>query len=243
MTHPFELSQEIELAATPEQVWEAIATGPGVDSWFMGRSEFGTGPGGPANLTMLGQTEQATITAYEPGARLATRSEEAEDGRFMAFDYLIEGRGGGTTVLRLVQSGMLGDDWESEFEAMKAGWPIYLATLKQYLTHFTGRTPSVTTVLRPEAGGADAVWRTVTQSLGVSPDVREGEGVRLPDGSTGVVFYANLPVNLGVRTDQGLYRFIHSGADRGNALVMGHQNFSGRDEQAAWETWTAEHFG
>ncbi|WP_143737006.1 SRPBCC domain-containing protein [Microbispora sp. GKU 823] len=40
MPHEFELHKEIELDATPEQVWEAIATGPGVDSWFMGRTEI-----------------------------------------------------------------------------------------------------------------------------------------------------------------------------------------------------------
>jgi uncharacterized protein YndB with AHSA1/START domain len=183
MTHPFELSQQIELAATPEQVWDAIATGPGVDSWFMGRTELGTSAGDPADLTMMGHTEQATITAYEPGTRLATRSAEAPDGQFMAMEYLIEGRGGGTTVLRLVQNGMLGDDWETEFEAMKAGWPIYLETLKQYLTYFTGRTPSsVTTVFRPGAGGPDAVWKIVTESLGVTPDVAEGDEVRLRRG-------------------------------------------------------------
>ncbi|MDN3352042.1 SRPBCC domain-containing protein [Actinomadura sp. DC4] len=243
MTHPFELNDEIEFEATPGQVWEAIATGPGVDSWFMGRTELGSEAGGPANLTMMGHTEQATITAYEPGARLATRGAETPDGRFMAFEYLIEGRGEGSTVLRLVQSGMLGDDWETEFEAMKAGWPIYLETLRQYLAHFAGRTPSVATVFRPGAGGSDAVWKIVTESLGVTPDVTEGDDVRLPDGSAGVVFYQNLPVNLGVRTDAGLYRFIHSGTDRGDALVMGHQNFAGHDEQAAWDAWTAERFG
>ncbi len=40
MAHPFELSYEIEVDASPKEVWEAIATGPGVDSWFMGRNEI-----------------------------------------------------------------------------------------------------------------------------------------------------------------------------------------------------------
>ncbi len=208
----------------------------------MGRSEIGTAEGGPADLTMMGHTEHGTITAYEPGSRLATRGAETPDGGFMAFEYLIEGRDGGTAVLRIVQSGVLGDDWETEFEAMKAGWPIYLVTLQEYLTHFIGRTPSVTTVVRPGAGGPDAVWKIVTESLGAGTDLAEGDAVRLPDGSAGVVFYANLPVNLGVRTGDGLYRFIHSGSERGDALVLGHQNFAGRDEQAAWDAWTSERF-
>jgi uncharacterized protein YndB with AHSA1/START domain len=36
MAHPFELSYEIEVDAAPEEVWEAIATGPAWTSWFMG---------------------------------------------------------------------------------------------------------------------------------------------------------------------------------------------------------------
>ena len=40
MAHAFEIAQEIEVDATPEQVWEAIATGPGLDSWFLGHSEI-----------------------------------------------------------------------------------------------------------------------------------------------------------------------------------------------------------
>ena len=38
MTHPFEIAQDLEVGATPEQVWDAIATGEGQDSWFMGRN-------------------------------------------------------------------------------------------------------------------------------------------------------------------------------------------------------------
>ncbi|MGZ3141244.1 hypothetical protein ACVDFE_04405 [Lentzea chajnantorensis] len=36
MTREFEISKEVEVGGTPEQVWDAIATGPGIDSWFMG---------------------------------------------------------------------------------------------------------------------------------------------------------------------------------------------------------------
>ncbi|MGI8334466.1 hypothetical protein ACRYCC_31330 [Actinomadura scrupuli] len=45
-----------------------------------------------------------------------------------------------------------------------------------------------------------------------------------------------------VRTDDGLYRFIHAGSARGDALVLGHQNFAGRDGQTAWDSWMAEGF-
>ncbi|HJW63560.1 MAG TPA: SRPBCC domain-containing protein, partial [Actinomycetes bacterium] len=35
MPHEFELRKEITLDATPEQVWEAIATGHGIECWFV----------------------------------------------------------------------------------------------------------------------------------------------------------------------------------------------------------------
>lgn len=95
MTHEFEVREEVALAATPEQVWEAITTGPGVDSWFMGRNEIEPGEGGRTRMTLPGMTGEGTVTAWEPGKRFAYRSDEASDGQFMAFEYLIEGRADG----------------------------------------------------------------------------------------------------------------------------------------------------
>jgi uncharacterized protein YndB with AHSA1/START domain len=46
MPRGFELRKEITLDATPEQVWEAIATGPGIDAWFMGRNQVEPREGG-----------------------------------------------------------------------------------------------------------------------------------------------------------------------------------------------------
>ena len=54
MAHPFELSYEIEVDASPKEVWEAIATGPGVDSWFMGRNEIEPREGGATRMAFAG---------------------------------------------------------------------------------------------------------------------------------------------------------------------------------------------
>ena len=48
MAHRFEITQDLEVGVTPEQVWEAIATGRGMDSWFMGQSEVEPREGGRA---------------------------------------------------------------------------------------------------------------------------------------------------------------------------------------------------
>ncbi|SCL56570.1 Uncharacterized conserved protein YndB, AHSA1/START domain [Micromonospora citrea] len=245
MGHRFELHKDVELAATPEQVWEAIATGPGIDSWFMGRSEIEPGEGGRTRLTMAGHVEEATITAWEPGKRFADRTEPGPDGTFTAMEYLIEGRDQGGAVLRLVQSGVLGDNWETEYEAMKVGWDMYLGTLAAYLAHFPGRTAAPVSAFRPGAGGPDAVWAAVTRAFGLAGPVAEGQSVRLAvDGLPpieGVVDLAGLPTYVGVRTADGLYRFLYSGAERGDALVLGHHLFADDQDPAraerAWQEW------
>ncbi|MEV4760967.1 SRPBCC domain-containing protein [Micromonospora sp. NPDC049559] len=245
MGHPFELSKEIELPATPEQVWAAIATGPGIDSWFMGRSEVEAGEGNRTRFTMAGHTEESTVTAWEPGKRFAHRTDPGPDGTFMAMEYLIEGRDQGATVLRLVQSGVLGDNWETEYEAMQIGWNMYLETLAAYLAHFPGRTGIPVSAFRPGAGDPDQVWAAVAGAFGVTGPVTEGAPARLELPGLapveGVVDLAGLPTYFGVRTPDALYRFIHSGTDRGNVLVLGHHIFAADADPAgterAWQEW------
>ena len=140
MPHEFELRKEITLEATPEQVWEAIATGPGIDAWFMGRNQVEPREGGGTAMTIGGHTEEGVVTAWEPGRRFAHQGGEPGSAGFMAFEWLIEGRDDGTCVLRLVQSGILGDDWETEYDALSKGWDMYLHQLVQYLAFFRGRT-------------------------------------------------------------------------------------------------------
>ena len=80
MGHEFEVREEITLDATPEQVWAAIATGPGVDSWFMGRSEIEQRVGGKSTMDFGGFAMESTITAFEPLKHFATRSDSRSQG-------------------------------------------------------------------------------------------------------------------------------------------------------------------
>ncbi len=245
MGREFEVRKEIELEATPEEIWQAIATGPGMDSWFMGRSEIEPGEGGTTKLTVGGHTEQATVTAWEPLRQLAYRTGEGEDGSFMAFEWLIEGRDRGSTVLRLVQNGFLSGDWDAEYEAMKTGWDMYLHTLAEYLAHFPGRTATPVSAMKFQAADQERAWTVLREALGLAGTAAEGDRVSFTVRGLGpiegVVDYAALPSFLGVRTGDALYRFIHSGPSRGDAVVLAHHVFSdGMDEKAteqAWQDW------
>lgn len=245
MGYPFELGKEIELSATPEEAWSAIATGPGIDSWFMGRSEVEPREGGRHRFTMAGEVEDATVTAWEPGKRYAYQTEPGPDGTFMAIEYLIEGRDQGSTVLRMVHSGVLGDNWETEYDALRVGWDMYLGTLAAYLAHFAGRAGTPVTAFRPGAGDPDEVWAAVTRAFGLAGPTAEGSPARIElpglPPVEGVVDLVGLPTYFGVRTPNALYRFLHSGTDRGNVLVVGHHIFAADPDPAGtrqvWQDW------
>lgn len=174
MPHEFEVSEEITLDATPEQVWAAIATGPGIDSWFMGHSEIEPRLGGDTSHSMFGELAHGTVTAYEPLKHFAYRSDES-NGEFMAFEYLIEGREGGSTVLRFVHNGFLGDDWEEQYDALKIGDRKYLEKLAAYVKHFPGRT-SVHNLFQPgpRVAAHATAWAAFTAAFGLTTPVAEG---------------------------------------------------------------------
>ena len=245
MPHEFEIREEILLDASPEQVWEAIATGPGVDSWFMGRTEIEEGcVGGRTTLTLGGMHQGSTITDWDPGHRFAYRGDTADDGSFMAFDYLIEARDQGSTLLRLVHNGMLGDDWEAQYDAVRRGDGVYLRKLQTYLAHFPGRTAVHTmfAVSQYQVIEKDRVWNAFRAATGVPADVTAGTRARIAiDGvppTDGVVAFLGAPDWLSVRTDDGCYIFIHGYQD---ALVVQYHGFDpGVDAERldkAWQQW------
>ncbi|MFJ4576399.1 SRPBCC domain-containing protein [Streptomyces sp. NPDC088846] len=239
MTHPFEIERETTLPASPEQVWEAIATGPGIDSWFMGRNEVEPRECGAAAMETGGHREEAVVTAYEPGKRFATRTATAEDGQFMAFEYLIEGRDGGSTVLRVVHSGLLGDDWQDEYDALRRGWPFHLHTLREYLTHFPGRTGVPVFALAPSGvRSALEVRAALAQGLSLPCPTPVGSQVHatpagLPPLDGEVVWSDDERMEL--RTADGIYTFHHGS---GMALMFHHLFGPDTDHaEAAWQQW------
>jgi uncharacterized protein YndB with AHSA1/START domain len=246
MPREFELRKEITLDATPEEVWEAIATGQGLDAWFMGRNQVEPREGGRSSMTIGEDTEEGIVTAWEPPKRFAYRGESTDSSQFMAFEWLIEGRADGGTVLRLVQSGVLGDDWETEYDALGKGWDMYLHQLAEYLAHFRGRTATPVTVMHPGAGDPERVWGAFQRGLGLAGPPGEGDRVRLtPEGLApveGVVDFVSSEV-LGVRSDDGLYRFIH-GFD--GMAAVGHHLFSPdvdpKQTEQDWQTWLSRLF-
>src|SRR5919206_3180109 len=68
---------EVEVPGTPEEVWQAIATGPGISSWFV-PTEFEERDGKPVTLKFKfgpGIEPRADITAWGPPRMFAGQGE------------------------------------------------------------------------------------------------------------------------------------------------------------------------
>jgi hypothetical protein len=64
MGHEFAQHHSAEVPARPDQVWAAIATGPGIDSWFMGRNEVKAGAGGTVHTVFGEYAPELEITGW-----------------------------------------------------------------------------------------------------------------------------------------------------------------------------------
>jgi hypothetical protein len=231
MSREFEVSREIDLPAAPDDVWIAITAEPA--AWM-----FPTGMEIPAGAA---PPEGAPVTTWDPPHRLVIRME-SPDGTFNALDYAIEARDGGTAHLRYVHSGILADGWEDQYDAIDGHTDFYLHTLGQYLEHFNGRSatyvgqPSSGIEGPPSAGGEDAM-DTLRAALGIGAGAAPGDTVHADLGAAGplegVVDYATAQF-IGVRTEDGLYRFFGRNA-YGSVVGMSAHMFGGDVDAAQAE--------
>ncbi len=173
---PIEL--EVEVDGTAEEVWTAIATGPGISSWYVphtveqreggaAMASFGQGP----EMQVSGR-----VAAWDPPRRVVFDGGDADEG--LAFEWLIEAKDGGTCVVRLVNSGYIaGDEWDDYYEAMTEGWKIFLANLQLHCQHFRGRAATASLPLATWAGPIDTAWQRLTSDLGIASVVDVGDRV------------------------------------------------------------------
>ncbi|MBM7505986.1 SRPBCC family protein [Agromyces aurantiacus] len=144
------MERTYRVVATPEQVWEAIATAKGISSW-MAPTRLDPRVGGEVSFDFGHLTSTGVVTAYSPPERfafeepwpLAERPEDVDPGMAgwlaslgvpldaacealgeaspVATEFLVESESGGSCVIRVVTSAYGGSaDWEREFFAEMA---------------------------------------------------------------------------------------------------------------------------
>jgi uncharacterized protein YndB with AHSA1/START domain len=145
---PLRVEIEVEIAATPERVWEAIATGAGISSWFL-PTDLEPGEGG-AIVTHMGDTSSpGSVTGWDPPRRFAYEEPQwAEMAGHpdaavspLTTEFLVEARSGGTCVVRVTASAFgTGADWENEFIAeMETYFRPFFDLLRLYVERFPGQ--------------------------------------------------------------------------------------------------------
>lgn len=177
---------EVEVPGTPEEVWRAIATGPGISSWFV-PAEFEERDGKPVALKLdfgPGMETVSPVTAWDPPRAFATQGDGWIPGSPpIAHEWSVEARGGGICVVRVVDSLFSStDDWDEQLEGTESGWPGCFRVLRLYLTHFRGQRSAFMPFMAPVAGTPGDAWAALTEALALG-GVGVGQGWTAPTGT------------------------------------------------------------
>ena len=169
---------EVEVPGTPEQVWRAIATGPGISAWFVPAEVDGRVGGKVACDFGGGMVSGSKITAWEPPRRfVAEDSTWLQGGPPVATEWSVEARGGGKCVVRVVHSLFAStDQWDDQIGSTESGWPLYFTVLRHYLEHHAGEPSATIQTTAFSAGDPEQAWRKLVGPLALL-DGRAGSRV------------------------------------------------------------------
>jgi uncharacterized protein YndB with AHSA1/START domain len=249
---------EVEVPGTPEEVWQAIATGPGISSWFV-PTEFEEKDGKPVAVKLNfgpGMESQSPITAWDPPRKFASEATGwVPNSPPIATEWSVEARAGGVCVVRVVHSLFAStDDWDNQLTGTESGWPGFFRILRLYLTHFRGQRSAIMQFMAPFAGTEAEAWESLTAALGLK-GVSAGQRWTAPAGVPalgGVVEHATLsPCYALLRLDKPCPGAAALGAVNCGGPIMVTLSFYLYGDQAAatvahetplWQAWIQERF-
>lgn len=248
---------EFEVPGSPDSVWQAIATGPGITSWFV-PTEVAEHEGGAIVFHLGGGMDSAgVVTAWEPPVRFAYEERDwSPNAPPVATELVVEARSGGTCTVRLVHSLFTSsDDWDDQLESFEAGWPPFFHVLRLVLTHFQGERCSAFRLMGTAARSEEQAWEALTAALGLTGATqgerrsapasggpalagvveRTGEGkhihevlLRLDEPAPGVALLGAYPWSNQVHVAISFYLF----GDRAPAAAA--------REEPRWQSWMQE---
>lgn len=160
---------EIEVPGTPEEVWKAIASGPGISSWFVPTTSEERAGGQVVSTFGPGMDCPATIAEWDaPHRFVAEGTMGPPDSPRVATEWIVEARAGGTCVVRVVHSLFATtDDWDNQLDGLEQGWPTYFRILKAYLAHFRGMACSAMHFVAFSTDAEAAAWAKAGGELGL----------------------------------------------------------------------------
>jgi len=250
---------EVEVPGTPEQVWEVIATGPGVSSWFVPTQIEGREGGEVLASFGPDMDSAAKITVWDPPHRFVAESKDlGPEAPPVATEWIVEARSGGTCVVRVVNSLFASsDEWDDQLEGYESGWPAWFRVLRLYLTYFPDQS-GASFRLTGFVPGTDeaAAWEALAGPLGLS-GVAVGQRWRTDGGPTPLAGWIEGTGDNGlhrteIRLDEPapglIFLFAHLMGDKIYLAVNAFLYGDGAAAAAArlepvWQTWMQERFG
>jgi uncharacterized protein YndB with AHSA1/START domain len=217
---------EVEVSGTPEQVWQAIATGPGISSWFVPTTvEERVGGAFTADFGM-GMESTSTITEWDP-PRSFTKDGDgmSPDAPPVATEWIVEAKSGGKCVVRVVHSWFAStDEWDGQWEAVEQGWNAFFSILRLALEHFPGQPSAAFDASGISNVGVIESWAALTSPLGLK-DAAVGQTVRSGAGSPAL----SGKVEIDDESDEKQFMLLVSEPGTGvchvSAMSMGEQTY------------------
>jgi uncharacterized protein YndB with AHSA1/START domain len=249
---------EVEVPGTPEEVWQAIATGPGISAWFV-PAEFEERDGKPVAVKLNfgpGIESHSVVTAWDPPRTFSVEGKGWAPGSPpIADEWTVEARAGGICVVRVVNSLFAStDDWDNQLEGTESGWPALFRILRIYLTHFRGQRSALMQWMAPAAGTETEAWQTLTTASGLK-GVSVGQRWTAPAGvpaASGVLEHiTQSPPNALLRLDKPSAGTASLGACSFGGAAMVTLSFFLYGDQATgtvareeplWQAWIDKHF-
>jgi uncharacterized protein YndB with AHSA1/START domain len=164
------VEMEFVVSGTPEEVWHAMATGPGYSAWFTpatieervgGALKFQFGP----DVVSTGE-----VVTWQPpnyfGYVERNWNGAAPD---LATEITITARSGSKCLVRMVHSLFSStDDWDDQMEGFEGGWPGFFAVLHVYLKHFARhKTAASFMAMTSTTGEHLETWKRLQDALGL----------------------------------------------------------------------------
>lgn len=247
-----------QIDATTAQVWDAIATGNGISSWFV-PAEVDPGVGGYV-VMHLGPEMDSTgrITAWRPPERLVYEErlgvEESGRPKLVFTEFIVGPSEDGRTTLTLVSGGdVTNEDLDELFESMEGAWDSFLDNLAIYVEGHAGEAcGSVMIDATPDRSIEDAL-RAMLEKLGLESSA-PGDRADLDPGAGGTASGAIARRNeheLAIRMELPLPGIIEFSAFTwgGDTHVRVHSRHFGEGAveaataaSGAWSGWLADLF-
>ena len=164
------VEMELIVSGTPEQVWHAMATGPGYTAWFT-PATIDERVGGAIRFDMGENGEsKGEVTVWEPPLRFGyVERDWIEGAPPLATEITVTAKSGDRCIVRMVHSLFAStDDWDDQMEGFEGGWPGFFEVLRLYLSHFAGMKAAVASAMISVETPQLDVWKRLTDGLGLA---------------------------------------------------------------------------